>query len=92
MSKQFSISPDNGRWIVDFTLRIVNEEQRRVVDALGANRVHALVRLWLELITPNHVVEPLGTPIEKIQFKRRSDMRRFMKVWGGRAITRPASS
>ena len=79
---------DDFRWTVDFKIRTDNDQQR-VVDALGINRVHGVLRLWLEVITPDSsiVIEPEGTPIRWIRFQRRSDMRRFMKVWGGQAVT-----
>jgi len=78
---------DEYRWIVDFELRIVNDDQRRVVDTLGISKVHDVVKIWMEVITPSHVVEPEGTPIRRIGFERRSDMRQFIKVWGGRIVT-----
>jgi hypothetical protein len=78
---------DDYIWTVDFSLRIDNEQQRRVVSALGIGRVHDVVKLWMEVIIPSHVVEQNGTLIRQIRFRRRSDMRRFMKVWGGQAVT-----
>lgn len=78
---------DEYRWIVDFELRIVNDDQCRVVNVLGVGRVHDVVRLFLEIIIPSHIVEQNGTLIRQIRFRRRSDMRRFMKVWGGQAVT-----
>src|SRR5258708_4241069 len=88
MSKQSPISSNNGRWIVDFALRIVSEEQRQAVDALGINRIHDVVRLWLTVLAPprSSVLDPLEEPIRRIVFPNRASARRFKMTWGGRII------
>jgi hypothetical protein len=88
MRNQSPISPDKSRWIVDFTLRIDNDDQRRVVETLGISQVHAIVRLWLTVLAPGaSVLDPPDKPIRRIGFPNRASARRFRATWGGRIVT-----
>jgi hypothetical protein len=79
---------DNYRWVVDFSLRIANDDQRRVVDALGIARVHDVVKTWLAVLAPGACVVDLpNEPIRRIAFSTRASARRFKVTWGGRIVT-----
>jgi hypothetical protein len=82
------------RWHVRFDdFRCRDDRQREATAEVGALAFDVL-RLWLKVITPNaQVLEPQGSSVRHILFSRRSDMRRFTQVWGGRAAaTAPPAS
>ena len=76
------------RWCIQVdNLRCRDDRQRHALAEAGA-LVFDVLRLWLKIITPDaHVVEPVGMPVRQILFIRRSDMRRFSQVWGGKMIS-----
>ena len=81
----------NGhRWIVNFTnFKTRDKTQSRVIEELGP-MAHEVVRVWLNVVTPDAIVrEPPGKPIQSISFSSRSQMRRFINLFGGRHF-RPA--
>jgi hypothetical protein len=86
------ITPSSGdpaetRWIVEFTeFRVRDEHQRRVIEELG-QMAHAVVRVWLHVATPTAIVHGTsGKPIRRVSFMSRSQMRRFVGVFGGRHV------
>ena len=80
------------RWIVDFAeFRTRNEVQRRVVEELGL-MAFEVVKIWLKVLTTDAVViESTEQSVRRISFHRRSEMRRFMQLFGGRQL-RPSEN
>ena len=80
------------RWIVVIAeFRTGNEAQRHVIDELGL-MAYEVVRLWLIVATPGAViVGPSGQGERRISFHRRSEMRRFIQLFGGRQL-RPSEN
>jgi len=89
--KNSSAIPNDGvperPWIVDFAeFRTRTEAQRRVIDELQETAIEVLM-VWLQEVTPGAVViESKDQSLRRIAFRRRSEMRRFMRTFGGRQV------
>jgi hypothetical protein len=83
-------SPERHRWVVDFSFRSKNDDQRRTVDRLGL-LAHEVVRIWLHAVVPAAVVlEPEGVPVRRVVCPSREAARRLCRTFGGHiASARP---
>jgi len=79
--------PPERRWVVAFKyFRTRDEAQRRVIDELRGTAIE-VVKVWLKVLTPDAVVvEPSDQSVRRIAFRYRSQMRRFLRTFGGRQL------
>src|ERR1019366_1425457 len=75
------------RWAVQLLTERSNEKLERTIKLLGSvSFVHEFIRLYLDAIIPDAVVvEPRCETIKTILIRTRTDQRRFLRQWGGRA-------
>jgi hypothetical protein len=82
----------NDRWIAEYSFKIKNDDAREILESLRPNIISDVVRLWLNVTTPDaRILGPADGPIEQVSFTRRRDLRRFISNWGGRAIAPSAA-
>jgi hypothetical protein len=77
-----------GRWTVEFSeYGSRTEAQRQLLDTTNPQILHGILEIWLKVVAPDaRLVEPEGSLTKTIKFCRRSDQRRFQRIWGGRIV------
>ena len=88
MTHEDPITPNHGRWIVEFTdFRIRNDQQRRAIESLGRPVLDEVLKIWLKVVTPGaYVVEPHSATPWTIIFPNRAASRSFRSCFGGRLL------
>jgi hypothetical protein len=86
MNKAQRYTPECPPWAVEFSFRVRDDRQARALSQCGL-LAYDVVRTYLSVLLPDSLVlESEGTPIKQVLFRTRHDMRRFQKVWGGKAL------
>ena len=69
-------------WVVEFT-------EPRTIEKIDARVMQSILDLWLEAVAPDtRLIEPEGFARRYAVFRRRDDLRKFLRTFGGRKLTK----
>jgi hypothetical protein len=81
--------PNGPRWVVEFqNFSIRTAAAKQAIDSIKPGVLAGVLEIWLKVVAPDsRLVGPEDCREKFVIFSRRSDLRRFIKSFGGRAAT-----
>jgi hypothetical protein len=73
---------ESSPWVVQFT-------EFRAIEGIDLRLQRSILDIWLKVVAPDaRLIEPEGCPRKYAVFGRRDDLRKFLRAFGGRKLTK----